>query len=60
MPKYIAPLEPRANAHLWKAVAPYVSLEEQLFTHDPQAMRRNADAFVSISLPEANLLGRVA
>jgi len=53
-------LEPRANAHLWKAVAPFVSLEEQLFAHDPQALRRGADAFVRISLPEANPMGRVA
>lgn len=60
MPTYIAPLEPRANAHLWKAVAPFVALEEQLFAYDPRALRRAADAFVAVSLPEANPMGRVA
>ncbi len=46
--------------HLWKAVAPFVSLEEQLFAHDPRAERWRAEMFVVASLPEASPFGRAA
>ena len=57
---FLSPVPQRPNAHLWKAVAPFVSLEEQLFAHDPAAQHAAAEAFVAASLPEANLTGRVA
>lgn len=50
----------RSNAHLWKAVAPFVSLEEQLFEPELRWLDECAEAFVEGVLPEASPLGRVA
>ena len=48
------------NADLWKVVAPFVSLEEQLFAHQVRWLDERAEAFVEGALPEASLLGRAA
>lgn len=54
------PASSRNNAHLWKAVAPFVSLEEQLFAHETDWLGELSEAFVENVLPEASPLGRVA
>lgn len=60
VPLYIAPVESPRNVDLWKAVAPFVALEEMLFRFDRRAIEERAEAFVHASLPEANLWGRAA
>lgn len=60
VPLSLLPLQPPRSIHLWKAVAPFVHLEEVLFGHDPRALRMAAEEFISTSLPEASLTGRVA
>jgi len=57
---HVDPASHRHNAHLWKAVAPFVSLEEQLFAQQPRWLDDCADAFVESVLPEASPLGRAA
>lgn len=57
---HVDPASSRGNAHLWKAVAPFVSLEEQLFGPEPRWLDECAEAFVQGVLPEASPLGRVA
>ncbi len=59
-PTFLLPLQPPRSIHLWKAIAPFVHLEEELFAHDPRALRMAAEDFVATSLPEASLTGRVA
>lgn len=59
-PTFLLPLQPPRSIHLWKAIAPFVHLEEVLFAHDPRALRTAAEEFVATSLPEASLSGRVA
>lgn len=48
------------SIELWKAVAPFATLESSLFAHEPGALRERAEAFIASNLPEANLSGRVA
>ncbi len=48
------------HADLWKVIAPFVSLEEELFSHDVRALEESAEAFVVGELPEASPLGRAA
>ena len=57
---HVDPALSRHNAHLWKAVAPFVSLEEQLFAHRRSWLEESAESFVEWALPEASPLGRVA
>ncbi|MCR9163367.1 MAG: hypothetical protein ACE37F_20420 [Nannocystaceae bacterium] len=59
-PSFLLPLQPPRSIHLWKAIAPFVHLEEQLFAHDPRELRAATEDFVAASLPEASLSGRVA
>lgn len=60
VPTFLLPLQPPRSIHLWKAIAPFVHLEEMLFAHDPRALRAAEEAFVATSLPEASITGRVA
>jgi hypothetical protein len=60
IPTFMTPVVVPQSIELWKAVAPFATLESSLFAHEPGALRERAEAFIASNLPEANLSGRVA